>query len=267
MADPLSSNTCPVRARHISVDFGSHRALADVSLEVAQGEIVAIMGPSGSGKSTLFNAVLGLLQPSAGEVEIYGENIYSLDNESLYGLRRQMGVAFQGGALINSLNLIENVELPLKRHTNLAAHTIRIMARMKLEMMNLIGVEERMPSELSGGMLKRASLARAIVMDPRLLFFDEPSAGLDPISAAELDEHLLQLRDAHRMTIVLVTHELTSALHVADRIAVLHEGKLLGFDSPQRIRRLKNPVIQDLFLRRPGVHNDDLDEYVERLTN
>lgn len=255
-----------VRTEGLSVALGGRRVIDDVSLTIDEGEIFVIMGPSGSGKSTLFKAMLGLAPAAAGRIALFGRGLESLSRERLLAMRRHIGVAFQGGALLNSMSVLENVELPLTRHTDLAPNTIRIMSRMKLEMMNLSDVEDRFPSELSGGMLKRASLARAVIMDPKLLFFDEPSAGLDPISAAELDEHILNLRDAHQMTIVIVTHELVSALKIADRIAVIDRGRLVALGEPGSVRQSEHPVVENLFARRPSSDETRLEGYLDRLT-
>jgi phospholipid/cholesterol/gamma-HCH transport system ATP-binding protein len=177
-----------------------------------------------------------------------------------------MGVSFQGGALFTSMTVGENVALPLREHTELDENTVRIMSRLKLEVVNLGGFQDLMPSQLSGGMIKRAALARAIVMDPKLLFFDEPSAGLDPVVSAELDELILRLRDALRMTIVVVTHELESAFKIADTITVLDKGWILKTGTVAEVRGSDNERIQDLLNRRPRQIEVDTDEYLKRLT-
>ena len=184
----------------------------------------------------------------------------------MHDMRKNMGVAFQGGALFGSMTVGENVCLPLCEHTRLDENTMRIMSRMKLEVVNLAGFEDLMPSELSGGMIKRAALARAVVMDPKLLFFDEPSAGLDPVASAELDELILRLREAMNMTIVVVTHELESAFKIADRITVLDNGEILMCGTVDEVRNSKNERIQNLLNRRPRDEVLDVDEYLSRLT-
>ena len=251
---------------HLVTHYGSRKILDDVNVQARQGEIMVIMGGSGSGKSTLLRHLLGLHQPTSGSIKLLGKDITKLSADEMYDLRKNMGVAFQGGALFNSMTVGENVELPLREHTKLDENTIRIMSRMKLEVVNLAGFEDLMPSELSGGMIKRAALARAIVMDPRLLFFDEPSAGLDPVVSAELDELILTLRDAMNMTIVVVTHELESAFKIADRITVLDQGRILMSDTVAAVRASDNPRIQSLLNRTPRNEAINPDEYMERLT-
>jgi phospholipid/cholesterol/gamma-HCH transport system ATP-binding protein len=168
--------------------------------------------------------------------------------------------------LLGSMSVAENIELPLRHHTKLDESTIRIMSRMKLEVVNLAGFEDLMPSELSGGMLKRAALARAIIMDPSLLFFDEPSAGLDPVVSAELDELILRLKEAMKVTIVVVTHELESAFKIADRITVLGHGRVLMTGTVDEICHSDNAVIQDMINRRPRDEAVNADDYLARLT-
>ncbi len=261
------SREAVVEVEELVAHYGERRVLDRVSLEVRRGEILVIMGASGSGKSTLLRHVLGLLRPAAGRVRLLGEDLVQINRKRLFALRRKIGVAFQGGALLGSLSLIENVELPLREHTELDENTIGIMSRMKLDMMNLSGFEHLMPSQLSGGMLKRAGLARAVVMDPKILFFDEPSAGLDPVTSAELDELILQLRHALRMTIVVITHELESAFKIADRICVLNEGRVLMTGTVEEVQGAEHAHIQDLVNRRVRAADVDTDAYLERLTS
>jgi phospholipid/cholesterol/gamma-HCH transport system ATP-binding protein len=206
-----------------------------------------------------------LKQPSSGSIEVLGKQLQGLNKKDLYALRKNVGVAFQNGALFSSLTVLENVELPLREHTDLDDNTIRIMTRMKLEQMNLAEYEDLMPSELSGGMLKRAGLARAVVMDPKLLFFDEPSAGLDPVTSAELDQLILQLRDALNMTIVIVTHELESAFSVADRITVMDKGKQILTGTKEEIRDSTDTRIVNMLARKARDEEIDGDAYLDRL--
>jgi phospholipid/cholesterol/gamma-HCH transport system ATP-binding protein len=255
-----------LEVRGLASSFGRGTVLEDVSFSVGAREIFVIMGASGAGKTTLFRHLLGLVAPTRGTVEVLGESLDYSDRAALFRMRKQIGVAFQHGALLNSLSVIDNIELPLRQHTRLDRTTMRIMSRMKLELMNLSGCEDMMPAHLSGGMLKRAGLARAVIMDPRLLFFDEPSAGLDPTNAAELDALILKLRDAQRMSIVVVTHELESAFKIADRIMILGGGGVRALGTLNEIRAHPDAYVRALLERRSGLHDVDADSYLERLT-
>jgi len=212
------------------------------------------------------NNILGLIKPVDGHIHIKGIDICHADKKQLLELRKGMGVAFQGGALLSSLSVGDNIKLPLRQHTNLDEKTISIMTRLKLEMMNLAGFEDLMPAELSGGMLKRAGLARAVIMDPKLLFFDEPSAGLDPVTSVELDELILQLRAAMNMTIVVVTHELESAFKIADRISILFDGEIVITGTVDEIKLCKDERVINLINRTPRDKQVDADLYLKRLT-
>ncbi len=245
--------------------YGKRRILNGVDFSVHAGEIRVIMGGSGSGKSTLLRHMLGLNRPLSGKVKLFGIDMAAASDREKLDVRKRIGVSFQGGALLTSMTVGDNVALPLREHTRLDEQTIRIMSRIKLEVVNLGGFQGLMPSQLSGGMVKRAALARAIVMDPRLLFFDEPSAGLDPVVSAELDELILRLRDALRMTIVVVTHELESAFKIADTITVLDQGDVLMTGTTAEVRAADNERIQDLLNRRPREIQVDADDYLRRL--
>jgi phospholipid/cholesterol/gamma-HCH transport system ATP-binding protein len=255
-----------IEVENLVAHYGSREVLHGVNFQVERGEIMVIMGGSGSGKSTLLRHLLGLRRPTSGCIRLLGQDITRLSAREMFALRRNIGVSFQGGALFNSMTVRENVELPLREHTRLDRKTMQIISRIKLEVVNLAGFEDLMPAELSGGMIKRAALARAIVMDPHLLFFDEPSAGLDPVVSAELDELILSLRAALNMTIVVVTHELESAFKIADRITVLDQGNILTVGSTQEIRESGNDRIQGLIHRRPRHEVLDADAYLRRLT-
>jgi phospholipid/cholesterol/gamma-HCH transport system ATP-binding protein len=183
----------------------------------------------------------------------------------MHALRKQMGVAFQGGALFSSMSVAENIQLPLREHTRLDESTIEIMTRIKLDMVNMLPHEHLMPAELSGGMTKRTALARAIIMDPKLLFFDEPSSGLDPSTSAELDELIILLKNSMRMTIVVITHELDSVFKIADHIAVIGEGRILETGTPEQIKLSTNLEIQDLLHRKPRETVVDADAHLRRL--
>jgi phospholipid/cholesterol/gamma-HCH transport system ATP-binding protein len=255
-----------IEIENLVAHYGNRVILQDINLTIRTGEIMVIMGGSGSGKTTLMRNMLGLNKPTSGSIRIFGKDITRIKRRELYEIRRKIGVAFQGGALLGSMTVAENIELPLRQHTRLDENTIRIMSRMKLEVVNLAGFENLMPSELSGGMVKRAALARSIVMDPNLLFFDEPSAGLDPVVSAELDELILRLKEAMNVTIVVVTHELESAFKIADRITVLGSGRLLMTGTVDEIRQSDNEVIQDMLNRRPRDEAVNAEEYLARLT-
>lgn len=255
-----------IEVRDLVTHYGTRKILNGVSLDIHQGEIMVIMGGSGSGKSTLLRYLMALEKQTSGTISILGKDISKISKQEFFELRKRFGVAFQGGALFSSLTVGENIMLPLYEHTKLDRKTMEIMARMKLEVVNLAGFEDLMPSELSGGMVKRAAVARAIVMDPRILFFDEPSAGLDPVVSSALDDLILTLRDAMGMTIVVVTHELDSAFKIADRITMLDRGDILFIGSVEEIRSHPSERIQNLLNRRAEDEKVDPDEYLRRLT-
>jgi phospholipid/cholesterol/gamma-HCH transport system ATP-binding protein len=246
--------------------YGSRRILHGVDLTVGRGEIMVIMGGSGSGKSTLLRHLLGLHRPSSGSIKLLGRELSEMSDKELAAFCRNLGVAFQGGALFSSMTVGENIMLPLREHTKLDETTMEIMVRLKLEVVSLAGFENLMPSELSGGMIKRAAFARAVIMDPALLFCDEPSAGLDPVVSSALDELILRLRDAMGMTIVVVTHDLDSAFRIADRIAVLDHGEILTVGSVEEVRECESQRVQDLLNRRFEEEELDPDAYLARLT-
>ena len=265
-ASPREDPVPVIEVEDLVTHYGTRRILNGVSMTVRQGEIMVIMGGSGSGKSTLLRHLLGLEQSTSGSIKLLGDELTEMSEMELYEISRKMGVAFQGGALISSMTVGDNVMLPLREHTELDEGTMEIMMRLKLEIVNLAGFENLMPSELSGGMVKRAAFARALIMDPVLLFCDEPSAGLDPVVSSALDELILRLRDAFRMTIVVVTHELDSAFRIADRIAVLDGGELLAVGRVDEVRSSANPRIQNLLNRRFEEEEPDPEEYLARLT-
>jgi phospholipid/cholesterol/gamma-HCH transport system ATP-binding protein len=263
-ADPKAETV--IRVRDLVTHYGERQILFNINLDVRAGEILVIMGGSGSGKSTLLNTLLGLVRPTSGSVLILGQDLHAISDLERTRLRQKMGVAFQGGALFSSMSVLDNIMLPLREHTRLDIHTMRIMARLKMQVVNLAGFEDLMPSELSGGMIKRAAFARAIIMDPRILFCDEPSAGLDPVVAAAIDELILNLRAAMGMSVVVVTHELESAFRIADRICVLDKGQLIFVGTVPEVKRSDNERIQNLLNRRTEPEILDPDEYLRRLT-
>ena len=265
-AEPQLADTPATRIAGLQAHYGPQQVLHDIDLDVRPGEIMVIMGGSGSGKSTLLRHLVGLTRPTAGKVELLGVDITTAPAREMLRLRRRIGVAFQGGALFSSMNVLDNIMLPLREHTRLDRKTMEIMARLKLEVVSLAGADALMPAQLSGGMLKRAAVARAIVMDPKLLFFDEPSAGLDPVVSSALDDLILKLREAMNMTMVVVTHELESAFKIADRITVLDQGRVLQVDDVAGIRRSGNQRIQNLLNRRSEDAEVDARSYLQRLT-
>ncbi len=255
-----------IKVRDLVTHYGSRQILNGVSLSVRRREILVIMGGSGSGKSTLLRHLLGLEHATSGSIRLLGRELSEMSDVERAEFSRKLGVAFQGGALFSSMTVGDNIMLPLREHAELDQMTMEIMMRLKLEVVSLAGFEDLMPSELSGGMIKRAAFARAIVMDPQLLFCDEPSAGLDPVVSAGLDELILSLRDALQMTIVVVTHELESAFRIADRIAVLDRGDMLITGTVDEVKNCSDERVQDLLNRRFDEETLDPDEYLERLT-
>lgn len=240
-----------ISIRDVSVSFGSTRVLAGINLDVYRGEILALLGASGSGKTTLLKQVLGLAKPDTGSIKIFGMDITSCTTSELAAVRRRIGVSFQGSALFNSLSVEDNVALPLRELTALADSTIKLMVWMKLKSVELADAGALYPRELSGGMRKRAAIARAIALDPDILVFDEPSAGLDPIVAADLDELILFLKRTLGITILVVTHDLASAFHIADRLAMLYQGDLIAVAVKEQFRANAHPRIRQFLDRKP----------------
>src|SRR5262245_30878216 len=251
----MSSASSPAPRIHVSgltMAYGSFVIQRDLDFTVDQGEIFVIMGGSGCGKSTLLNHMIGLKAPARGDVRYDGESFWGATAESRAGLRRRLGVSFQSGALWSSMTLAENIGLPLQTFTRLPARQIQEIVSLKLALVGLAGYEEFYPSELSGGMLKRAGVARAMALDPDILFFDEPSAGLDPISSRRLDDLLLELRASLGATMVVVTHELASIFAIADRAVFLDAGSrtMIACGPPKALRdECPNPTVRT-FLRR-----------------
>jgi phospholipid/cholesterol/gamma-HCH transport system ATP-binding protein len=240
-----------ISIRGLSVSLGAKSVLDGVDLDVYRGEILVLLGGSGSGKTTLLKQALGLAKPTSGSIRINGVEITSCSASEMVAVRRHIGVAFQESALFNSLTVEENVALPLQELTRLADSIIELMVWMKLQAVGLVSAAKLYPRELSGGMRKRAAIARAIAMDPDILIFDEPSAGLDPIVAAGLDELILFLKRAFGMTILVVTHELESAFHIADRLAMLYQGRLIAVDAKEQFLANKHPRIRQFLDRQP----------------
>src|SRR6202023_1875451 len=220
----------------------------------------------GSGKSTLLRTLVGLEKPSSGQIWINGQDIAAISNDELYEIRKKIGMSFQGGALFGSMTVGENVALPLREHTRLEESTIEIMLRLKLEQVGLGGFEYYMPSQLSGGMKKRAAVARALAMDPEILFFDEPSAGLDPIIAAGIDQLILELKKAFHMTIIVVTHELASAYLIADRMVLINKGDVVAAGTVEEMRKSTQPRLRQFLDRVPEPEVAREMDYLQMLT-
>lgn len=220
--------------------FDDRLVLDGISLEVKRGETVVIMGGSGCGKSTLLKHMIGALWPDKGYVALLGQNLSSLDEDDLDEIRKRFGILFQSGALFNSMTVEENVALPLREHTELEDDTIEIMVQIKLELVGMRHAAKLMPSEISGGMKKRAGLARAIALDPEILFYDEPSAGLDPVMSAEIDQLIMDLARKQGVTSVVVTHEMGSAFRIADRMVMLDQGKVLHAGTRQEFEAIRD---------------------------
>ncbi|NUQ35168.1 MAG: ABC transporter ATP-binding protein [Planctomycetaceae bacterium] len=232
-----------VRVENLSRSFGKVHVLKDVDFELDRGKIYCIMGPSGCGKTTLLKSMIGAQPPSAGKVFIDGIDIWN-DKKSLGKARRKFGVLFQSGALLNGLTCYDNVALPLRQHTNLDPETIDIMVRMKLELVGMGHAADRRPPEISGGMQKRCALARAIALDPAIVFFDEPSAGIDPVMISILDRLVLDLTEKLGITSVVITHEIPSAFRIADEILMMYQGKLHFRGKPEAVRHSRDPVVR-----------------------
>jgi phospholipid/cholesterol/gamma-HCH transport system ATP-binding protein len=255
-----------ISVQDVVVQYGDTVVLDHLNLDIYPGETMVILGGSGSGKSTLLRQMEALEKPTSGRVFIKGLDLTTCEEPQLTEIRRIMGVSFQSAAMFNSMTLAENVALPLREHTKLADSTIQLITRMKLEQVGLANAEDLYPSQLSGGMRKRASVARAMAMDPEILFFDEPSAGLDPIIAAGIDELILHLKNAFKMTIVIVTHELASAFLIADRMCFLHKGTMIAVGSRDEIRNSDHPRIRQFLDRKADHMMGDEKTFLERLT-
>ena len=255
-----------IRIQDLTTHYGTRQILDRINLEIRPRETMVLLGPSGTGKSTLLRHVLALEKPTRGHVHIRGVDVCHSPEEMLNQLRRKMGVLFQSGALFGSLTLGDNVAVPLRELTRLEESTIQILVRLKLDLVGLSGFENYLPAQLSGGMRKRAGLARALAIDPEILLFDEPSAGLDPITAAGIDALILKLKETFPMTMMVVTHELASAFLIADRIAVMHAGEIIALGTPAEIRQSPHPRVQQFLNRVPEEVARGGEEYLRSLT-
>jgi phospholipid/cholesterol/gamma-HCH transport system ATP-binding protein len=241
--------------------YGDREILKNISISIPRGMTTVILGGSGCGKSTLLKHLIGLLKPTKGKILINGKDITLMKEEELNEVRKKTGVLFQGAALLNSMTLSDNVALPMREHTKLKESTMQIMVRMKLDLVDLSGFEDFYPSQLSGGMKKRAGLARAMALDPEFLFFDEPSAGLDPVTAAGLDELILRLKNVFKMTIIVVTHELPSVFTIADYVIMLDAGEVIFSGTLDELRASDNPRIRMFLERKPEKEKYSPEDY------
>jgi phospholipid/cholesterol/gamma-HCH transport system ATP-binding protein len=256
-----------ISLRDVRVSYDDDREiLHGITFDVQRGETLVILGGSGSGKSTLLRTLVGLQRASSGEIWIGGQNFAKISEKQRNEIRKRMGMSFQGGALFGSMTVGENVALPLRQHTKLENPTIEIMVRLKLDQVGLSGFEDFLPSQLSGGMKKRAAVARALAMDPEILFFDEPSAGLDPIIAAGIDQLILELKKAFHMTIIVVTHELASAFLIADRMVLINKGVLTAMGTADEMRNSTHLKVRQFLDRIPEPAVAQELDYLQMLT-
>src|SRR5260221_12208328 len=265
LTDSLES-AATISVRDLRVNYGEREILHGITFDVNRGETLVIRGGSGSGKSTLLRTLVGLEKPTSGEVWIRGKNFSSISEAERDEIRKRLGMSFQGGALFGSMTVGENVALPLEEHTKLEPTTVEIMVRLKLDQVGLSGFEDFLPSQLSGGMKKRAAVARALPMDPEILFFDEPSAGLDPIIAAGIDQLILELKKAFHMTIIVVTHELASAFLIADRMVLIDKGHVVALGTMQEMRASTHPRVRQFLDRIAEPEVSEEMDYLQMLT-
>jgi len=263
---PAPHSDSVISLRNLRVSYGEREILHGISFDVVRGETLVILGGSGSGKSTLLRTLVGLEKPSAGEIWIKGRDLAKTSEAEMDEIRTKIGMSFQGGALFGSMTVGENVALPLREHTRLEDSTIEIILRLKLQQVGLEGFEYYTPAQLSGGMKKRAAVARALAMDPEILFFDEPSAGLDPIIAAGIDELILELKRAFHMTIIVVTHELASAFLIADRMLLIDKGNIGALGTTEEMRSSTQPRVRQFLDRIPEPEISGELDYLQMLT-
>ena len=236
-----------IKIKNVSKYFGTKAALKNINLEISNGETLAIIGGSGSGKSTLLKLMIGLLQPTEGEIWIGNDEISKMDEDAITKIRLKMGMVFQYSALFDSMTVGDNVAFGLVEHTNLDKNKIHKIVLEKLKQVGLEGVENLMPNELSGGMKKRVSLARAIAFEPEIIFYDEPSSGLDPIMTNKIDELIIETQRALKVTSIVVTHDMVSACRIADRIAMIYNGELIAVDTVENFKNIQDRRVKEFF--------------------
>jgi phospholipid/cholesterol/gamma-HCH transport system ATP-binding protein len=237
-----------IEVRNAAKSFGGRKVLNGIDLDIERGKITVVMGGSGCGKSTLLRLLVGILRPDAGTIRVRGQEITQFDETQMDAYRRRFGMLFQGGALLNSLSVHDNIALPLREHTRLDEKIIGTIVKMKLELVGLRDFEHLKPAQLSGGMQKRVALARALSLDPEIVFYDEPTSGLDPMVAGVIDQLIMDLSHRLQITSVVVTHDTRSAFKIAHKIVVLYQGRIMAEGTPEEIEHSRDTVVQQ-FLR------------------
>lgn len=250
-----------IEISHLHKSFGNHVILNDLNLTIKEGETKVIIGRSGTGKSVLLKNIIGILRPDAGSIKVNGVEVTTLNEREYNKIRMKMGMVFQGGALFDSMNVAENVAFVLDEFMNVDKKVVRAKVERCLGMVGLSGIEEMMPSELSGGMKKRVSLARVLCMEPRIIFYDEPTTGVDPITSDVINHLIVDLRHKLKVTSIVVTHDMNSAYKVADSIAMLYHGQVVAEGTPQEIQGAKHPVVKQFIngeAKGPITENENL---------
>ena len=254
-----------ISLRNVSKSFGSHTVLQDISFDIPRGKISAVMGPSGTGKSVLLKNVIGLLRPDGGEIWVDGEETVRMGEKDLYRVRRKFGVLFQDGALFGSMNMFDNIAFPLREHTKKTEKEIREITLAKASLVGMLDHMKKFPGEVSGGMKKRAGLARALSMDPEIILFDEPDSGLDPVRVSYLDELVKKIQEETGATFLIITHNIASVMRTSDYIAVLYQAGLVKFASKEEMRTTDNELIRQ-FLAGRAMGPIGMDELAEERT-
>lgn len=240
----MSDSPPIISAQDLHKSFGANHVLRGVDLDFREGTTTVILGGSGSGKSVFMKHLIGLLRPDQGRVMVEGENMSEIEGDSLRRLRAQFGMVFQGAALFDSMTVLDNVAFPLREHqSSLREEQIRAMVRDKLAVLGLEGIEDKYPADLSGGMRKRVGLARAVIVDPKIILYDEPTTGLDPITTDYVDDMVIAARENFSVTSVVISHDIASAFHIADRIAFLYEGRIVAQGPPEQMRASSHPFV------------------------